>query len=119
MPRGGRREGAGAKPKWRSGKTRVMRIPEELAEQVLEIIQALDEGKSIQIEQLESVNFPSSVLLLDSDNVTESKVIDLSRIALSSIQGKLAVGLEDLVKAGYDLKPTALLEKIKVGLPKK
>jgi len=49
MPKGGYREGAGAKPKWSKGKTVVLRVPEALAEKVLDVTKFLDEGKEINL----------------------------------------------------------------------
>ncbi len=89
MSRGGYRLGAGGKPQWIHGKTKVIRVPEALADQILVIARMLDEGKSL-------------------DNVTASKTIDLSGVSVRQYQGGIAVLLEDLVKAGYQIKPANL-----------
>ncbi|MGK7898276.1 MAG: hypothetical protein AB4372_32845, partial [Xenococcus sp. (in: cyanobacteria)] len=47
MGRGGYREGAGGKPKWIHGKTKTIRVPEVLADKILELSHMLDEGKII------------------------------------------------------------------------
>ena len=49
MPRGGKREGAGSKPKWATGKTTVVRVPEFLADKVLSVTKLLDEGREIRV----------------------------------------------------------------------
>jgi TusA-related sulfurtransferase len=53
MPRGGRRENAGKKSRWDSGRTfaetKVIRVPIEFAEQLLDVARRLDAGESIEI----------------------------------------------------------------------
>lgn len=53
MPRGGRRENAGKKSTWGSGRsfaeTKVIRVPTEFADQLLEIAHKLDAGESIDL----------------------------------------------------------------------
>ena len=53
MPRGGRRENAGKKSRWESGRTfaetKVIRVPIEFAEQLLDIARRLDAGESIEL----------------------------------------------------------------------
>lgn len=44
MSRGGCRSGAGAKPKWKHSKTKTIRVPVDLADQVLEIAKMIDQG---------------------------------------------------------------------------
>jgi len=46
MPKGGRRSTTW-EPTWKSGKTKVIRVPEALAEKLLEAAQVLDEGGEI------------------------------------------------------------------------
>lgn len=89
MTRGGYREGAGGKPTWRHGKTKTIRVPEILADQVMEYARKLDEGAIIE-------------------PVTESKVVNLAGISLKTYSGKLSVHVEDLVKAGYQIMPESL-----------
>ena len=94
MPRGGYRLGSGAKPQWIHGKTKVIRVPEVLAEQILVIARMLDEGKSL-------------------DNVTASKTVDLSGISIKVLKDGSVVYLQDLLKAGYRIKPVALADKLR------
>ncbi|MEL7053248.1 MAG: hypothetical protein AAGM45_15895, partial [Cyanobacteria bacterium J06588_5] len=61
--RGGKREGAGRKHKWLHGKTITIRVPEDLAGEVLRLAHQLDKG----------IHF---------DNVTNSKNIDLSGVPI-------------------------------------
>ena len=94
MTRGGAREGAGSQSVWKSGKTKVIRVPETLADRVLEYARALDENN----DSLDLVPEP----------VTQSKVVNLSGISIQIHNGKLVVYLEDLAKAGFEILPTSL-----------
>jgi hypothetical protein len=93
MPRGGKREGAGGKPTWRNGKTKTIRVPIVLAEEVLKIARELDEKGFIERD-------------------TESKVLNLSGITVPEIRGKKFVFLQDLVRLGYEFKPEKLAARI-------
>lgn len=89
MSRGGCREGSGSKSTWKHGKTKTIRIPESLVDQVLEYARKLDKGDIIE-------------------PVTESKVINLAGISLKTHGGKITVHVEDLAKAGYHIMPESL-----------
>jgi hypothetical protein len=89
MPRGGAREGTGVKSTWKKGKTRVVRVPEALADQILDYARKLDSGTI-------------------SESVTASKVVNLSGISLKSYSGKISIHVEDLAKAGYEIQPESL-----------
>ena len=91
--RGGYRQGSGVKPAWKHGKTKVIRVPEVLADEVLKIARVLDDDGFFE-------------------PVTSSKVLDLSGISLKAFNGKTFVSLESLVLLGYELKPNALAENI-------
>jgi hypothetical protein len=93
MPRGGKREGAGGKPTWKNGKTKTIRVPIALADEILRFAKELDVNGFI-----------------DAD--TESKVINLSGISVAQIKGKSFVFLGDLVRVGYEIKPDKLAEKV-------
>lgn len=99
MTRGGAREGAGVKSTWNSGKTKTIRIPEALADQVLEYAKQLDEG--------------------NIESVTASKVVNLSGISIQIHNGKLVVYLEDLAKAGFEILPSSLGNMFKAILGKR
>lgn len=94
MPRGGYRENAGRKSKWRSGKTKMIRVPIQIADQLLEIAQKLDQGVSIENESI-------------------SNDIDLTGVSLVNLNGKKAVALVDLLKAGYEIYPLSLASSVR------
>jgi hypothetical protein len=103
MPRGGRRIGAGGKFKWNHGKTKVVRIPESIADEVLEYAKAVD---SLPIPS-PAVTRPNKLCY---DDVTQSKVIDLSNIVIRSYLNQPAVLLSDLIEAGYIIIPDRLMQ---------
>lgn len=103
MPRGGVRSNSGAKGKWKHGKTKSIRVPEALAEQILEYARNLDESATIESETESKTNYTPIF-----DSVTESKAINLSGVSIRVCNGKSAVLLEDLVEIGYDLYPERL-----------
>ena len=96
MPRGGYRKNAGRKKKWKSGKTTSIRVPIALADQVLEIAHIIDEGNVIKIE-----------------NDSNSKVLELYDIPTTLVENRRMVSLVDLLVAGYEIKPLALVEMIR------
>ena len=97
MPRGGRREGAGGRHKWAHGKTKTIRVPELLADRVLEIARMLDEGKSLE-------------------DVTQSKILNLSGVSVHSTSKGMIVYLQDLLKVGYKIRPFALVDRLRKDL---
>lgn len=111
MPRGGKREGAGGKPKWKHGKTKTIRVPESLADEILEIAEGLDQGLSFIVEK-EAIK----VAVIDYD--TQSKTVDLSGVSLRQVNGVLAVYLEDLVKKGYSFLPERITQLVEARLRK-
>ena len=88
MPRGGRREGAGGKPSWNYGKTKPVRVPIALAEQILEIARILDE---------------------EGDPGSVSRVVDLTGVAILQSKHGPIVRLADLLRVGYKIKPERLM----------
>lgn len=104
MPRGGKREGAGAKFKWKHGKTKTIRVPVELAEQVLELARKLDNGEVLVSQSKESS-------CIDYD--TESKAIDLTGISLVGVSGQMGVRLSDLMLKGYEIYPLHLADFVR------
>lgn len=95
MPRGGRREGAGGKPTWKHGKTKPVRVPEALAERVLEIARILDDEG-------------------DPDSV--ERVIDLTGIAVFQSKNGPVIRLTDLLRVGYSIKPERLMRSVESRL---
>lgn len=65
MNRGGYRKGAGRKSLWKSGETRTIRVPEALADRLLEVAHWLDGSGNIE--------FVTESKTLQTENVTESK----------------------------------------------
>ena len=94
MPRGGYREGAGAKPAWISCETIVIRVPKSLSDEVIRLARLLDEGKTV-------------------DDITKSKYLDLSGVSIRNIDSKHAVFLEDLLSKGFKIRPLSLVDKIR------
>lgn len=103
MPKGGKRIGAGNKFKWNSGKTKVIRVPEIIAEQVLEYAHFLDSGGTHS-------NSVTHSMELRYDGVTQSKEVDLSGILIRSYSNQPAVLLSDLVRMGYQILPDKLMQ---------
>ena len=101
MPRGGYRKGAGLKPSWKHGKTKVIRVPEALAEQIIEYARKLDNRESDSVTEKQSIS------------VTESKTIDLSGMPIHSSNKGSVVYLADLIHFGYQIKPDRLHDSIK------
>lgn len=97
MPRGGKREGAGGKPTWKNGKTKTIRVPIVLVEEILKIARELDEKG-----------------VIDCD--TDSKMLDLSGITVPEIRGRKFVFLDDLLRAGYEIQPLKLAELVRANL---
>jgi hypothetical protein len=93
MSRGGKRPGAGNKPKWKHGKTKVIRVPEVLAGEILEIAKEIDENGFFESE-------------------TYSKVLDLSSLPVFTSHRGLSVSLVALLMAGYEIKPASLADRI-------
>ena len=97
MPRGGKRKGAGRKADWKHGKTKTIRVPEALAEEILEYAHKLDVGD-----------------ITDYDTI--SKVVDLSGITVPEIRGRRFVFLSDLMKTGYEIFPLNFAEVVRAEL---
>lgn len=89
MPRGGRREGSGAKSKWKHGKTTSIRVPIALVDEILEIAHQIDDGTFLS-------------------NKGSFKTINLAGISIISYKGKKGVIISDLMKAGYNIEPPEL-----------
>lgn len=109
MPRGGKREGSGRRSKWRLGKVKTIRVPETIADRVMELAIALDEGEQVDIV-IQTSKPPMH------EKITESKVLDLSKIPLSQVGGEIAVRLTDLVKFGYEIQPKKVSDLVKARL---
>ncbi len=109
MPKGGKREGAGRPSRWGTGKIKTIRVPEAIADQVMELAIALNEGKKVHI-------VTSTSKLPSYEKIIESKVLDLSRVPLSQVSGEIAVKLTDLVRSGYEIRPKKVSDLVKARL---
>jgi transcription elongation factor len=103
MARGGYREGAGCKSKWRNGKTRTIRVPIALSERLLEIAEAMDKGLTFVVKEE-----GRKEAIIDYDTESKPVVIDLSGISVVPVSGQIGVKLSDLVRKGYQIKPKTL-----------
>lgn len=114
MSRGGKRIGAGNRFKWNCGKTKVIRVPEAIAEQVLEYAHFLDSGGTHSNSVAQSIK-------MRYDHVTQSKDVDLSGVLIRSCLNQPAVLLSDLVRLGYRILPDRLMQSpsLKNALEKK
>lgn len=92
--RGGKRQGAGRKPKWMHGKTTTIRVPESLANEVLRVARQLDSG--IQL-----------------DNVTNSKTIDLSGIPIRHLEEQPVIAVKDLLRKGFKIRPLKVVDALR------
>lgn len=87
MARGGNREGAGRRFKWRLGETRTIRVPIAIADMVLEIAQGLDKGtltfnKGTLKENSQSkvVRFTHEMKVFQENGQDVIKLSDLARL---------------------------------------
>jgi hypothetical protein len=91
---GGKREGAGRKPKWMSGKTTTIRVPEALAGEVLRLARQLDMG-------------------IQFDNVSNSSNIDLSGMPIHHLDEQPVIAVEDLLRKGVKIRPLKLVDALR------
>ncbi len=87
MPKGGRRSTTWT-PGWRSGKTTVIRVPEVLAEKLLEIARVLDDGGELPVTGKRMID---TALLKESAN-TFLMTIPPKKLLygfIESVQGRL------------------------------
>jgi hypothetical protein len=103
MPRGGQRPGAGGRPTWKHGKTKTIRVPDVLADKILEMARVLDAGEEPKVFE---------ALPVESTE-TQSKVLDLTGIMIHAHKRGPAVYLADLLRAGYEIKPSGLVQRLK------
>ena len=92
--RGGKREGAGRKPKWMNGKTTTIRVPESLANEVLRLAKQLDLG-------------------IQSDNVSNSKTLDLTGIPIRHLDEQPVIAVKDLLRKGFKVRPLKLIDSLR------
>jgi hypothetical protein len=104
MARGGARLNAGAKAKWKHGKTKTIRVPEALVPQILEYSKKLDAESNIEkVTQSKTVPGNPGTRLLVIDNT-----LNLSNISIHRFKNRSFVFIEDLIRAGYEIQPSKL-----------
>lgn len=90
MPRGGHRENSGRKPAWLSSNvTRAIRVPEPLADRILEIARTLDQGEEIEIVQNQSLLANSSSKLEQIKEIVEFWQTEVQKSKSSSVKAKI------------------------------
>jgi hypothetical protein len=94
MAKGGKREGSGAKPKWKHGKTTVIRVPIAIADEILDFARKLDSGHDLMFN-------------------TQFYGLDLSLLNVPQIRNKRFVFLQDILKLGYEIYPLSLAEDVR------
>jgi predicted RNA-binding Zn-ribbon protein involved in translation (DUF1610 family) len=68
MVRGGKRDGSGRRSTWKHCKTRLIRVPEEFVDQVLDFARKLDNGESVTTELVKEVASSSQLSLLSGEH---------------------------------------------------
>jgi uncharacterized coiled-coil DUF342 family protein len=101
MPRGGRREKAGKKSTWESGRsfneTKVIRVPVEFAEQLLDLAHRLDAGESIEtVTNSAEANEEVEALRRQAEEFQERVNQLESRLSSSSLKAKRDSALASL-----------------------
>ena len=100
MPRGGRRENAGKKSRWESGrsfsKTKVIRVPVEFAEQLLEIAHKLDSGESFDIDTKSKIDDEIEPLRSEVTRLQEHIEVLESRLDASCLKKERDKALANL-----------------------
>lgn len=94
MGRGGRRE-TSYKPAWKHGKTQTIRVPIDLAEEILAFAKERDEGvtqaKDEEIRQLKEKLAELIILCLEMRRELDSKKLDQSGIILTALKSYIEV----------------------------
>lgn len=104
MPRGGRRENAGKKSTWESGRsfaeTKVIRVPVEFAEQLLELAHRIDAGE-----------FNETVTQSNSD----TEEVENLREQIESLQERIKQLEDRLSESSLKEKSNRALAVLKLG----
>jgi ribosomal protein S15P/S13E len=105
MPRGGRRENAGKKSTWESGRsfaeTKVIRVPIEFADQLLELAHEIDAGGSID--------------LVTNSNTVDSEEVMVLQETIKKLQEHVAELESQLSDANLEEKRVRVLASLKRG----
>lgn len=103
MPRGGirprRTDGSTdhlLKPKWKQGRTRTIRVPVAMADQLLEIAHRLDSAEVLDLTQDNWANEPGQSIDMTQSNLAEGSIhsIDLTQDNIIDLSRRLAKQLE-------------------------
>lgn len=78
--RGGYRPGAGRKGEWKSGKTKAVKLPERLVDEIMLIARALDDELEVRIISNDLV---TESIELKNEMVTESKRVEEAVLILT------------------------------------
>lgn len=76
MARGGKREGAGRKPAWNSGKTKAVKLPELLIPEIVEFAKVVDSALVDGLYGRERVEDEDRLVDILFDEVDDSRVLD-------------------------------------------
>lgn len=97
MGRGGKRTGSGRPSSWQNRKTKLIRVPEKFADELLDIARQMDAGC-----------FNGS-----------AHILDLTGVQVTHANGEIAVRLEDVVKKGYRVSPPLLAQMVNSRIKRK
>lgn len=75
-------------PKWQSGKTRTIRVPVAIADQVLEIAHQIDEGKFTDTSEFSFINESKKLKKGNISDTSESSHYTIKKILLEALAVK-------------------------------
>ncbi len=111
MPRGGKRERAGRKTTWDSGvkfeETSLIRVPNYIKNQLLEIAHKLDAGQNIDLtsdsnqQELEELKFKLSTIEFENQKLKDE--LEKSHLDLETESKILNLRLDELIRANESL----------------
>lgn len=124
MPRGGSRKGAGRKTSWASGcqfeDTKVVRVPKEIASEVLEIAHKLDEGAEVVYDdslKVENQKLKEQVEQLEEEveSLKESSLVGLPLFSQNKVINDLDTN--SIVISAQDLQDikNEVLRSLRMG----
>ncbi len=106
--RGGYRPGAGRKGEWKSGKTKAVKLPEKLVDEIITLARAMDDGHEVRIINNELVIESNEN---ESDSVSQSNKAQIENVTESSIESvtesKLVKETVAILTEALALKPYA------------
>ena len=123
MPRGGKRNGAGKKPSWNTGKTKSVKLPELLIPEILEFARMIDRSKvTVEVSEAIDILFDELVDLKILDRAAQKMIALQSQKSAetdvpsaSSAPRRKSVLVVQPAKTDFSLTPDQLvaLEKMK------